>query len=225
MFHDAAAQSQMRACDDAGPVLDWVITSRKGPARSLSLVLAACLVLATLATLAILAALRRSGLGDHGSTRVAAAILVCGALHFVMRRSRQLTERIVIRSGAIRIGYYQSGELIEQRRVKLAGLAIEYRAAGNCACSFLALRIDDRAHRPRRRIEIARHLTPTERAGFLRAFLEALRSTGANPAILDQEGSPLALNDGPLSQSVEPSGFGFQWRRDCVLKATSGPAR
>ena len=172
-----------------------------------------------------MAALRRSGLGDHGSTPIAIAVVVFVALHFFRRRQHCLCERIVIKGGAMRIAHYQSGKLVEQRRVKLAGLVIEYRADGDSPCSFLPLRIDERAHRPRRMFEIARSLTPAERAGFLRALVEALRSIGANPAIFDPEGFPPASNDGSLSQCAESSGFRSPRRRHCVLKATSGPAR
>ncbi|WP_425351470.1 hypothetical protein [Methylocystis bryophila] len=142
-----------------------------------------------------------------------------------MRRQQCLCERIVIKGGAMRVARYRRGKLIEQRRVKLAGLAIECRADGNSACSFLALRIDERAHRLRRRIEIARHLTPVERAQFLRDFLFALCSRGANPAIFDHDGCPLALNDWLFSPCAESPCRPSSWRRDSVLTRACGSAR
>lgn len=222
MCHGAAAQSQLIAFDDTMPILDWVINSRAAPARRPSLIFVASLVLASLA---IMADLLGSGLGGESSTPIAIAVVVFVALRFLPRRADCLIERILIKDGAMRIAHYQSGKLIDQRRVRLTGLEIECSADGNSACSFLVLRTDERAHRPRRRIEIARRLNPFERAEFLRDFLSAICSTGADLALFGHDGCPLALSDWLFAQSANSPRHPSPWRRNSALTATCGPGR
>jgi hypothetical protein len=73
--------------------------------------------------------------------------------------------------------------LFEQRRIKLCGLTILLREAADRSCLQIAVQSGD-ASRPRgRKINIARCLSPSERALFRDEFLEGLRRSGANPEI------------------------------------------
>jgi hypothetical protein len=105
-------------------------------------------------------------------------------LGFALFRARRLrTERIVVENGVIRISHYVQNRLVEQRRMKLCDVTIEFRESINRDCTQIALRTGDRMRARSRSIEIARRLAPAERALFLEELLEGLRRSGANPEL------------------------------------------
>ncbi len=93
------------------------------------------------------------------------------------------TEHISIDGVAVRVSHYVEDKLVEQRRVKLADLAIELREDADHNCYMIQLRSGRAARIVGRAIEIAHSLDPTERRLFFERFLEGLRKSGADPEI------------------------------------------
>ncbi len=124
-------------------------------------------------------------LGDNASVFATGSISLAAcifALRF-WRRSSRACERIVVGNGVIRVSRYVHGRLIDQRRVRSSGLAVEFEQDSEGECLAIALREKPRRPMSRRTIEIARALTPKQRAKFLEGFIEGLRRSGANPEI------------------------------------------
>lgn len=116
-------------------------------------------------------------------------VLCCGAAVAVTLvtlygpLSRQVSERIVVNGRGIRLSRHVRGRLIEQRRIKSAGLAIE--VTQDAARRSMAITLCEQPRRAlfRRRFEIARTLTAEDRASFLECFVDGLRRSGENPQI------------------------------------------
>ena len=130
----------------------------------------------------------------------------------IRKERRRSGERIVIENGVVRVARYVGSRLVDQRRFKAFDLVIEQLDAADSECLQIALR----GHR--RRIEIAGHFSPRERAKFLEAFIDALRETGVSPQIRRRcvssaAPSPLAIARGLPSGEREFQAFSRQGRR------------
>jgi hypothetical protein len=139
--------------------------------------------LALASLVAALSAAQSARIGDAGSLL---AVVVGAALCFLVfrlwrdRRS-SLSEHICVDHRAIRISRYAANRLVEQRRLKLGDLAIEFTEDGDGGRSVILLRGRTRA--AGRTIEIAQDLDAKERRQFFERFLESLRNAGATPQI------------------------------------------
>ena len=130
----------------------------------------------------------------------------------IRKERRRSGERVVIENGVVRVARYVGGRLVDQRRFKAFDLVIERLDAADSECLQIALRGN------RRRIEIASHFSPRERAKFLEAFVGALRETGVSPQIRRRCVSsatpgPLAVARGLPSGEREFHPFSRQGRR------------
>ncbi len=132
--------------------------------------------------LAAVAFERSLAIPDAEPTQTIAA-LFCILTYGLLRAPRRRAERIVVANGVIRISYFLEDRLVEQRRIKLCGLTILLRETFDQSCLQIALRNADRAPTRGRTINIARCLSPSERALFRDEFLEGLRRSGSNPEI------------------------------------------
>lgn len=129
------------------------------------------------------AAFERSlAISDAGTTQMIVALL-CILTYGLLRARRRRAEHIVVANGVIRISYFLDDRLVEQRRIKLCGLTILLRETCDQSCLQIGLRNADRARTRGRTINIARCLSPSERALFRDEFLEGLRRSGSNPEI------------------------------------------
>jgi hypothetical protein len=174
------------------PVFEAELRSRRPPYLTMGAALA--LLGAVLgAVLAVLSARCCGWFGDRalfGAVGAAATAAACAALYD--RFARQVRERIVVSDGGIRLSRYVSGRLVEQRRIKSAGLAIEVTQEGERRSCAVTLRERPGRAAMRRSFEIARGLPAAQVAQFLEGFVEGLRRTGQNPQIFMRPGTSKA---------------------------------
>lgn len=140
-------------------------------------------VLALMFLLAALSATQMTRLGGAGSLFAAIPGSALCILAFRLWRGRRssFSEHIFIDDRAIRISRYAADRLVEQRRLKLVDLAVEFNEDARSNRSVILLRGRTRA--ASRSIEIAQGLGPKERRLFFQRFLEGLRKAGATPQI------------------------------------------
>lgn len=117
------------------------------------------------------------GIASSGAFAVVTALTLIPWVSAPLYESRRLTERVRINNGVVRISRYVENNLVDQRRFKTLGLAVDCQSDATRDCVRLELVSRNRT------FEIAGHLTPSERSKFLVRFLDALHEAGVDPQI------------------------------------------
>lgn len=113
------------------------------------------------------------------------ALFVVAAV-LAMRRRMRRREDVIVSPGAVTIRSFTGHALDREIRIEQYGMTVADYDDPDFGC--LSLKLVRRGHA----IEIARDLSPAERADFRRALIRALWQAGANPNISQSHGSPLA---------------------------------
>jgi uncharacterized membrane protein len=190
-----------RPCVGSSAAFDAVLTPHNAPRfRKIAAIVGALAI-------PILTRTQTQLLGDGVFVFAPSAISIAACI-FALRlwcESRRACERIVVGNGVIRVSRYVHGKLIEQRRIRSSGLAVEFKLDSEGKGLVIALREKPRRPMSRRTIEIARDLTPQERAKFLEQFIEGLRHSEANHEIFPTV-APSEISGAPSTRI--PRNFG-----------------